>query len=117
MEIKTIQLIKCTSKIVQNNNSILYAKCYKNKAGMFRKDREDTLKSGRIICDSVKEACNNNGFFTSDELPRYGISRQDKRQIVEACAVDISKDLIALCAYSEAEAVRTFEVLDGCVLG
>lgn len=115
-KIIVIKLPNCTSKIVQHNNNTLYAKYYKNKAGIFRKDRDDTLKSGRIICDAVKEACNNNGFFTSDELPRYGINRKDKRQIIAICEVDTSKDLIVLCAYLEAEARRTFEVLDGFVL-
>ena len=111
-----IHLPNCTSKILQQNNHILYAKIYKGKAGMFRKDKPDTLKSGRIICDTVKITCQNQGFFTSDELPRYGINRQDKRQIIETCGVDISKDLIALCGYEEAESRRTSEVLDSYVL-
>ena len=86
------------------------------KQECFVKIKPDTLASRRIICDAVKTTCNNNGFFTSDELPRYGINRKNKRQIIEAC--DIKEyDLIALCAYSEAEAVRTFEALDGFVFG
>jgi Glu-tRNA(Gln) amidotransferase subunit E-like FAD-binding protein len=51
--------------------------------GAFVKEGENTRRFGRKICDLVKEKFSCMGFFTSDELPRYGISRKQKKAMFE----------------------------------
>ena len=80
-EITKISLPNCGSRILTENANILYCTKFIGLEGLFRKDVEETFKYGRLACDSVKRDFNCDGFFTSDELPRYGINRKDIRDI------------------------------------
>lgn len=99
------------SKIVRQNESKLYACIYQGLAGIFRKDIESSFVFGRKVCDAVKEEMQNQGFFTSDELPHYGITQaENERLYVETQAKE--GDLIVLFAYSYQESLATRQCLE-----
>lgn len=94
------------SHLLQNNGNMLYAVVCKGLAGLFCKEVESSRIWGREVCDKVKAAMGNKGFFSSDELPRYGITRAEKRYLYAQCEADAA-DLILLYAYSQQEAIDT----------
>lgn len=69
------------SNILRANNNTACCCVFDGLEGLFRKDREPTRRYGRRVCDLFKTVFHNDGFFTSDELPRYGISRGDMRTL------------------------------------
>lgn len=69
------------SKIVNSVDGKLYFFEIKNSEGLFNKKHSDNINFGRKFCDDVSNHFNNNGFFTSDELPRYGINRKNLREV------------------------------------
>jgi len=94
------------SLLLQNNGNMLYAVVCKGLVGLFCKEVESSRVWGREVCDKVKAAMGNKGFFSSDELPRYGITRAEKRYLYAQCKADAA-DLILLYAYSQQEAIDT----------
>jgi Glu-tRNA(Gln) amidotransferase subunit E-like FAD-binding protein len=77
--------------------------------GLFRKDIEETRVFGRRICDRVTAIMKNHGFFTTDELPNYGLSEREKEMIFEQTDADSRCDLVVILVYSieEAKASKT----------
>ncbi len=71
------------SELIKENGSMLWAFTGSGLEGLFRKDKEDTFAYGKKRCAMVKEEFSCGGFFTTDELPRYGISRQNIREIFQ----------------------------------
>jgi len=116
MVIKSSELIKVEipnsqSKIIQENKGRLFCSLYSNKKGMFRKDVEKSHKLGKKVCDAVKKGMNNFGFFTSDELPGYGISEKELN-IIKKETKSKEKDLIVIFAYNKKESQKTKEFLN-----
>jgi len=106
-----IKLPQTKSHIIQRNNNTIYCCVYEGLEGLFRKDIEETKEFGRKICDKVKEEMKNNGFFTSDELPNYGISDEELKIIFER--VDAQEhDLAVIFVYDKEESQRTKDLLD-----
>ena len=105
------------SRIIQRNNNIIYCAIYKGLKGLFRKGESchSTEVFGRIICDAIKQELDNQGFFTSDELPSYGLSRSELRSIIRSTGAQKS-DLVAIFAYDIIRARRTKELLDRLLL-
>lgn len=93
-----IYLKDCNSNIIKSNNNILYAAKYEGLAGLFSKEVDDTKAFGRVMCDLAKLIFNSHGFFTSDELPRYGINRVESKEIFKITDKGLT-DLIILFAY------------------
>ncbi|MBU0907607.1 MAG: hypothetical protein KKD18_05290 [Nanoarchaeota archaeon] len=115
-ELKSSALIRVIlqntkSKIIQDNNKTIYCSVYYNFKGLFRKDSEETKKFGKKICDAVKSKLKNHGFFTSDELPNYGVSERDLELIKQELQPD-DNDLIILFAYQKEEAQKTKDLLN-----
>ncbi|MCD6523047.1 MAG: hypothetical protein J7K68_04825 [Candidatus Diapherotrites archaeon] len=106
-----VELPKTKSNIVKKNGGIIYCAVYREKKGRFRKDVEESREFGRRICDAVKKRMHNKGFFTSDELPGYGISEEEKAIILERTGAG-KDDLVAIFAYEKDEAEETKRVLD-----
>ncbi len=98
------------SRIVQKNDNQLFCEIYKNKRGWFRKDVKETKIFGRKVCDEVGQRLGNNGFFTSDELPKYGISEVEFNYIL-GCVKPVENDLVVFFAYSDREAKEANKVL------
>jgi Glu-tRNA(Gln) amidotransferase subunit E-like FAD-binding protein len=95
-----IMLPHTRSRLVQQNEGYLYGCTFYGLEGLFRKDQPATLTYGRMLCDRVKDVFTCNGFFTSDELPRYGIRRAEIRQIFgQMGKEDEDGHLLVLCAY------------------
>ena len=88
------------SRIVTASRSIVWCRRYDGLAGLFRKDRGPSKELGRALCDEVKRRFDCDGFLTTDELPRYGISRESRRVIVAAAEARIG-DCVAVYAYPE----------------
>jgi len=102
-----ISLEGTKSKIVQANKSKLYAISIRGFEGLFRKDSDLPRRFGRQVCDFVKEAKQSEGFFTSDELPKYGLSRPETRIINEHMGkTDGDGYLIVLCAYPKDQSIE-----------
>lgn len=106
-----VHLPKTKSKIIKNNNNIIYCAKYPYLAGLFRKDIEETRKYGRKFCDEVAENMDNYGFFTTDERPEYGISygisKKDYAEIFRKTEFKENRDLVVMFAYPEREALET----------
>jgi len=110
-ELIEIKLLQTKSHIIQQNNNTIYCCIYKKLKGLFRKDIRETKEFGRKICDKVKEKLKNEGFFTSDELPNYGISEEELKIILER--IDAKEDdLVAIFVYNKEESQRTKDFLD-----
>lgn len=112
-QLKEIHLLSSKSQIVVENNYLVYCSCYLNYKGLFTKGKshEGTTFFGRIICDYIKGICNNKGFFTSDELPAYGISRKELLYILQNSRAN-NNDLVICFAYDEIQANLAKEQLD-----
>ena len=106
-----VRLPSTKSQIISQNKGLVYCSVYKGLRGLFRKDIEETREFGRRICDSVKEKLGNNGFFTSDELPNYGISEEEKAKIANEAGAG-ADDLVAIVVYDKEESKKTKELLD-----
>lgn len=102
-ELVRVDLPETHSTIVHQNGGFVYCFSLAGLEGLFRKDQEATKKYGRGMCDQVKGIFQCGGFFTSDELPRYGITRRD-RGYIYGCMGKIEGDgqLIVILAYPEA---------------
>jgi Glu-tRNA(Gln) amidotransferase subunit E-like FAD-binding protein len=116
-EIKSSELIEVRlpstkSRIVKENNGIIYCSVYKELKGSFRKDVEGTKKFGRKICDEVKQNLSTQGFFTSDELPNYGLNKRDTEIILRETQA-AQNDLVVIFAYGKIESQKAKEFLDG----
>lgn len=72
-ELVSIKFSRTKSHIVQSNGNIVYCANYRGLKKLFRKDIEETRVFGRRICDTVATIMRNHGFFTTDELPNYGL--------------------------------------------
>ena len=111
----TVTLSKTKSKIVKGNQNIVYCVKYNNIAGVFRKDIDISFKFGRLLCDQIKNEFNNFGFFTTDEIPRYGLSQKDKEQILLDCNAT-NLDLVVIFAYPYTLALNTYHRLNELLL-
>lgn len=115
-DLMLVTLPDTRSRIIQRNASSVYCAVYYRLKGLFRKDRQDTKRFGRQVCDIVAARMKNHGFFTTDERPcygiSYGISEQEYASIFEMTQADESKDLVAMFAYPQIEAYRTKNYLD-----
>lgn len=89
------------SRIIQANGGEVWCRNYRALAGLFRKDRGPSKEFGRALCDEVKERFGCDGFFTTDELPRYGITRGVRREIERAVDAG-SDDCVVIFAYDAA---------------
>lgn len=92
--------LQSPSRIVTANGSVVWCRGYRGLAGLFRKDRGPSKELGRALCDEVKQRFACEGFLTTDELPRYGISRESRRVIQIAVGAS-RRDCVAVYAYSE----------------
>lgn len=88
------------SRIVVENGSFVWCRSYVGLAGLFRKDRGPSKELGRALCDEVKQRFGCEGFLTTDELPRYGISRESRRTISIAAGA-AGSDCVMVYAYGE----------------
>ena len=99
-ELQVVRFDETRSGILQNNGSMAHCFILTGIEGLFRKDQEPTLKYGRRVCDLVKDAFDCGGFFTSDELPRYGITRAEKRHMFAEMGKEAGDgNLVIMCAY------------------
>lgn len=108
MKLTRIELPESRSGIVQENDGIVYANTLSGREGLFRKDREPSREFGRRLCDEVKELFDCQGFFTTDELPGYGVSRAETRRIYDETGAS-DADLVLLYAYPEGLAAKIDE--------
>jgi Glu-tRNA(Gln) amidotransferase subunit E-like FAD-binding protein len=93
------------SRIVQRNGGVLRGVRYPGLEGLFRKDEALPRRFGRSMCDHIRREFSSGGFFTTDELPRYGLGPQELAAIRAAAGAGPG-DLVVLYAYSAARAAR-----------
>lgn len=100
------------SGILLANGGMAYGCAFDGIEGLFRKDQDAPRQYGRRICDLVKMMFDCEGFFTSDELPRYGITRAEVRAVYATFDKQAGDGLlIALFAYDHALSTRIREFL------
>ena len=104
------------SRIVDLNGSRVWCARYPGLAGLFRKDRGPSKELGRALCDEVKDRFGCLGFFTTDELPRYGIGRSERRAILAQTGAGPA-DCVMVYAYSERAARAIDDYLHERLLG
>ena len=106
-----VELPKTKCKIIKNNKNKIYCAKYPLLKGLFRKDRDETKKYGRLICDTVAEKLDNFGFFTSDERPEYGISygisEKEYEYIFDEVGASEDEHLVVMFAYPKKEALHS----------
>ncbi len=105
------------SIILKRNDNSIFCCIYWGLKGLFRKDIPETKKFGRYLCDTVSDLMNNKGFFTSDELPAYGISKKDVKTIFDCTGADPASDLVVILAYNITVAKATKKLIDKLLLG
>jgi len=110
--IYSIDIPYTKSLIVQRNCGVVYCAMYGSLKGLFRKGTkyEATTLFGKIVCDEIKLELGNKGFFTTDELPAYGLSGHEKR-LISKRSVTNNEDLVIIFVYKEIEAKRTNALL------
>jgi Glu-tRNA(Gln) amidotransferase subunit E-like FAD-binding protein len=108
----SVKFSNTKSHIVESNGNVIYCANYRGLKGLFRKDIEETRVFGRRICDTVAAEMMNRGFFTTDELPNYGLSKREKGMIIEQTDADRQCDLVVVFAYNIEEAKASKTVLE-----
>lgn len=106
-----IKLPYTNSKIIRKNHNVIYCSKITNMEGLFNKENDDTKLFGRYLCDLAKSTLNCEGFFTSDELPRYGIKKKEVRAIFSTLNKKIKDgDLILIYAYNreQSDSINSF---------
>ncbi len=115
-ELILTELPSTKSNIIKGNGNKIYCCKYEKLKGLFRKDIDETLKFGRKACDYVAEKMTNKGFFTTDEIPKYGIfygiSEDEYRQIFQQTGADDKQDLVVIFAYNQEESEATKNTLN-----
>lgn len=98
-------------RFVLGNGKVVHLLAIRNGAGLFRKDALTSAALGRAICDVVGSLTETQGFITSDELPRYGLSASEVDKLWLVSGAEPGRDLLVLAAYQADLAV---EVLWAC---
>lgn len=92
--------LETSSRIVAANGARVWCSRYPGLDGLFRKDRGPSKELGRALCDEVIERFDCAGFFTTDELPGYGLGRRSVRDIEQATGAT-PEDAVVVYAYGE----------------
>lgn len=111
-KLQSFDLKNTQSQIVKDNHDMLFGFVIHGLEGLFRKDVEETRIYGRRVCDLVKVEFNCSGFFTSDELPRYGITKLELTSLYQQTQCQPNDgNLIVLMAYDEALSTKIRDYL------
>lgn len=111
-DLVSIRFFSTKSHIVQKNGNVIYCAKYRGLKGLFVKDNDETRVFGRRLCDRVAAEMKNHGFFTTDELPNYGLSEREKEMIFEQTNADSQDDLVVIFGYSAEEAKASKTVVE-----
>jgi len=112
-KVAPIKLENCKSKIVQQNNNLIYASLYRGFRNTFKRQGYKT-NLGKELCNKVKEL-GNGGFFTTDELPGYGMNKKELDKILNTTNAG-SNDCVLLYAYDKRTSERCDKYLAECLL-
>ncbi|WP_028938328.1 hypothetical protein [Pseudonocardia spinosispora] len=108
--LRRLSLPDCGSRILRATGGRLWAFTLVGGRGWFSKEHQATLRRGRELCDDVIATFDCAGFFTTDELPRYGFSRADRAALLDGYpGCDSRRDVLVLLAYDDqmfAEGIR-----------
>jgi hypothetical protein len=92
------------SHLLRKSHGVAHCFTVYGLAGLFRKDVADTRAFGRNHCDQVKTRFNCDGFFTTDELPKYGIGEEHRNYINTQMEADPGHDVTVITLYDRAKA-------------
>ncbi|MEU4253073.1 hypothetical protein AB0F15_37315 [Amycolatopsis sp. NPDC026612] len=105
-KVVSLLLPAVSSLIVRKNNGVAHCFSLRGLAGLFRKDAPDTLEFGRRHCDLIKKEFDCEGFFTTDELPRYGLDLDDGNYLHLHSGADPDTDVTVVTLYTRSMAIR-----------
>ena len=116
MSLQKIVLKNSKSDIVNSNKcrfsnkSILYVDVCRGDAGLFDKNVAKSARFGEYICKLISKEFSCKGFFTSDELPGYGITEDETKKLYEFSGAS-ENDLIIFYAYPKKLAIQINDVV------
>lgn len=100
--LRELSLPGSRSRILAATGGRLWAFSLVDGRGWFSKDDEVSLRRGRDLCDRIIRRFDCAGFFTTDELPRYGLNRADRAALLAAYDdCDQTRDVLVLLAYAD----------------
>lgn len=100
-----------SSQLLAPTRGLLHVFSLTGTKGLFSKEHDDTRVFGAGLCGEVREAFDCQGFFTTDELPRYGLSAEDSKLFFALYRdADEATDTLVLMNYHRrlAEKVRGY---------
>ena len=110
-----IDVPRTKSHLIANNGYKVYASLLPKLGGLFSKNSSNGLAFCTELCALVRKECNCGGFFTSDEIPRYGVSRSDLK-VIQTVVGWRYGDLIFLYCYSLEAAKAVDQFVRQCLL-
>lgn len=98
--LRQLSLPRCGSRLLSATGGRLWVFGLPGGRGWFSKEDDGSLRRGRELCDDVIRTFACPGFFTTDELPRYGFSRADRATLfADYPGCDSTRDVLVLLAY------------------
>ncbi len=109
-----VALPRSRSRILARSRGLVWVFNLPGRKGTFSKEHEESRQLGRNLCDAVIKEFDCGGFLTTDELPRYGFSWDDRDTLFRAYSgADPDRDVLVVLAYDDrnlAEEIREYIV-------
>jgi Glu-tRNA(Gln) amidotransferase subunit E-like FAD-binding protein len=103
-DLRLVKLPHTRSHILAAADGRAWAFPIRNGKGLFTKDDPNSVPfaRGRRLCDLVMARFHCGGFLTTDELPRYGLSRHDRDDIFnDYHDANPASDVLILLVYDD----------------
>ena len=102
-----VLLAGSSSQLLTPSRGLLSVFSLAGMHGAFSKERPDTRQFGRNLCDAVRREFTCAGFFTTDELPRYGLTTEDAGRLFRLYrGADPARDVLVVMTYPRPLAAR-----------
>jgi len=104
---------RSSSQILVPTRGLLHVFSLAGTKGLFSKEYDDTRAFGAGLCGEIRETFDCEGFFTTDELPRYGLNIEDRKVFFALYRdADEGEDTLVLMNYRRqlAEKVRGYMI-------
>jgi Glu-tRNA(Gln) amidotransferase subunit E-like FAD-binding protein len=105
-ELRRLWLPDTRSRILARTGGHLWAFAVHGGRGLFSKEEPESRRRGRALCDMIIERYACDGFFTTDELPRYGLGRRDRDRLLADYGANNNRDVLVLLAYDDPRMVE-----------
>lgn len=107
----SLMLAGSSSEILSQSMGMVHAFAVHEGRGAFSKENQESRRAGRRLCDLVRREFDCAGFFTTDELPRYGLTEEDRNTLFRLYRkASADRDVLVLTTYNRglSERIRDF---------